>query len=158
MREPYLICLIAHPMGILEWFETPQPKILVWVGLASAGVVLISPGILLPIYLSLAGWWLFSKQRKKMPVWLVFAVIGVAVVVLIVFGYAVATQNQLDRYSLPQIILKWFLLAIEVDMDLSCATSGRIEYLFQGLPAEFQPPFILLVRNLTTGLTSCTSG
>lgn len=145
MREPYLICLSTILIwSLLEWFDTPQPKMLVWAGFASAGVVLISPGILLPIYLSLAGWWLYSKQRKKIPAWLVFAVIGVAVVVLIVFAYAIATQNQLERYSLPQIILKWFLLAIEVDMELSMANSGRIEFLFQGLPAYFQPPFILL--------------
>ena len=145
MREPYLIllsCIILW--AVLEWFETPQSKKLVWVGIASVVILLISPGILLPVYLSLVGWWLFTSNRRKLPVWLVALVIGVAVLVLVVFGYAVSNTHQLDRYSLPELILNWFKNAIAWDVNLSAQASGRLEYLFKDLPAGLQTPFILL--------------
>jgi uncharacterized membrane protein YqgA involved in biofilm formation len=145
MREPYLILLSCILIwSVLDWFESSRKKMLLWSFLAVGGILLISPGILLPLFVSLAGWWMFSPRRRRLPVWAVAAVIAALVLVIVVFAYAVASQTQLERYSLPQIILKWFSLAIEVDMELSMANSGRIEYLFQGLPTWFQPPFILL--------------
>ena len=144
MREPYLICLITVTIwAVLEWIHSSQPKVLWWGALASIGILFISPGILFPLSLFLLGWWFFEQKRKNIPLWAVIVLLGFAILVPLVFAYAIGRESQLERFSILQVILKWFKNAISWDLILSAQGSGRIEYLFKDLPIQLQTPFIL---------------
>src|SRR5574338_688019 len=74
MREPWLMGLSALALwGFVDWHEHSHRRGWAWIGLALAGMLLVSPAVALVTLVILAGWLWFSGQGRGLPWWVVVA-------------------------------------------------------------------------------------
>jgi hypothetical protein len=143
MREPFLIFFVAASIwAVVEWMQTDRLRPVWLLGISTAGLLLISPGILLPLYVFLFGWWLIDRKGRRISRWIYIILIVVLVLGIVVFAIGVASRGNVAANSPIGTILKWFKLAVSWDVGQSTNNSGRLEYLFASLPKAFATPFI----------------
>lgn len=144
MREPFLIFFVtASFWAVVEWMRTEHKKPLWLAGICAVGILIISPGILIPLYIFLIGWWLLDRRGKRLPARFYIILAALAVIGISVFAYGIAREGQLDRYSPIQVILNWFKNAMIWDVSQSTNSSGRLEYLFEDFPEFLKTPFVV---------------
>ena len=145
MREPYLILLVSIGLWAAgEWIHTGRWKPLLALAASSICILLISPGILMPLYAFLLGWWIFDRRGKKLPVWVYILIAALVVVGVVIFAWSVARNNNtLDRYNPFEVAMKWFSNAMTWDVGTTTGGSGRLEYLFADLPPALHTPFVV---------------
>ncbi|HZU86332.1 MAG TPA: hypothetical protein VFF78_02540, partial [Anaerolineaceae bacterium] len=146
MREPWLILFVTVCLwAASEWIHAGGWKPLLILGGSSALILLISPAILLPLFAFLLGWWLIDRRGRKIPVWVYPVIIGLVLLGVFVFSWSVAKNNNtLDRYNMVEVMVQWFQNAMTWDVQTTTADSGRLEYLFAGLPSALHTPFVVV--------------
>ena len=128
MREPFLILFIASAFwGVISWKEQRRNAILAIV-LSAIGLFLISSRVAVPALAVLAGWFLVERlpQRndRKSNAFAWIAIIVAAVVM------CVLSWNWLVQSSIYEIF------------D-TIKNSGRVEYVFETIPENYQVPFVI---------------
>jgi len=144
MREPWLILFLTMAFwSVVEWRKSSDRRPL-WAFVAAlVGFLLISPGLILLTVIFLGGWVLLEKREKPIPVWVFITVGLIALAGLLAFAYGLSSSDQLTKDSPFEVVFKWFKNAIAWDMQLSTSGSGRLEFLFESIPAVLQTPFLL---------------
>lgn len=146
MREPYLILLITISLWAAGEMLQDQTRKLIWVWiLCTLGLLLISPGMLFPLALFIFGWWWIDRRGKKLPAWAIAVLVVVLLAAVLVFAVSVSHNNNvLDRNSPFRVILNWFSNAMAWDISGTTDASGRLEYIFEDLPAWLHTPFVVI--------------
>lgn len=144
MREPFLIFFVTLTLWAAgEWMVTHKGRLFWWMGLAAIGFLLISPGILFPLYAFILIWWISEPHTRRIPFWGYLVMAGGGLAVALVFAYGIGSEAQLNRFSTMQVIMNWFKNSMSWDIFLAMKSSGRLEYLFADLPEQIQVPFII---------------
>ncbi len=145
MREPFLICFIAISFWALsEWIEM-RDKTHIWVFLGGvAGMLLFSPGVLLPFIIFSGGWMYFKRHQISISKWVWISAVVIILIGLIAFSFGVSQQEKLAGGSPFAILFTWFKGVVSWDAYTSAKASGRLEFIFASLPQVFQLPFIIV--------------
>ena len=156
MREPYLMTFI--PMffyGFTEWQSGPGSlpsrkapwQVWLWMILALAGMLFISPAFA-AVSLGVAAGWLFfadsarAKTERKIP-WQVLAVgAGVFVLALLVLAASWSSLVASKGGGLFGTLGGWARETTRLNAYLLGRSSGIVQLLFQALPTALALPFV----------------
>lgn len=144
MREPILIGLSAMLLGAFaDWLARRRKSDWLWLAAGAIGILLISPGVLLPVLAFLAGWWLLERRKWKFS-WKVALPAGLVLLAgLILLANALGHQGRVSGDNPLEVIFNWFRSAASWDSYLLKQGSGRVQDIFKVLPAPLQLPFIV---------------
>jgi hypothetical protein len=144
MRDPYLISFLAMFIWAgLEWHDAGLRRTWPWMAAAVVGLLLFSPGMILPGVAGLAIW-LLAENKNPGVRWRTVILVGLAAVLGVsALAYALAAPGGTAASPL-QVILNWFREASGWDMTLALRNSGMLAHQLEGLPAWFRNAFILL--------------
>lgn len=147
MREPFLMTFVAVAFyGITEWQETHRKQNWAWIFLALAGMLLISPGIVVITLLGLTGWLYFSTSNSRVRVpWQVL----VATLIALILAVAVLTASwdslvQVKGSGFLGIIGSWARGTTRWNAYLLERSSGIVQVLFKSLPPVLAFPFVAM--------------
>jgi len=144
MRDPYLISFLALFLWAgMEWHETGLKKTWPWISAAIAGLLLFSPGMILPGAAAIAIWILAGKKNRAISWCVVLLAVLAMMISITALAYALTTPGVTPTSPL-QVILTWFQEASGWDMTLAMRNSGMLAHQLDGLPAWFRTIFILI--------------
>ena len=186
MREPFLMTFVAMAFyGLVEWQARQIPSAAVgltssesvpapveraftgwmpwvWMGLALAGMLFISPAFVLVSLIAAAGWFYFDDSHAsvgsstttttataagnkfKIP-WLVMAAaVGVFVIALLVLAASWNTLVTTSGGGVLGIIGSWARGTAKWNAYLLGRSSGIVQVLFQVLPPALAMPFVTI--------------
>lgn len=144
MRDPYLISFLALFLWAgMEWHETGLKKAWPWMSAAIAGLLLFSPGMILPGAAGLAILLLAGRKNRGISWRVALLAVLAAILGTTALAYALATPGATPSSPL-QVILAWFKEASGWDMTLALRNSGMLAHQLDGLPAWFRTAFILV--------------
>ncbi|MFN3492239.1 MAG: ArnT family glycosyltransferase, partial [Anaerolineales bacterium] len=130
MREPYLLAFSAFALwGFANWQKNKNKKLLIWLVIGIAGMLLVSPSIALVTLIILAGWYYFDSGRGQVSWWMILIVIIIFLLGLFILSSALTRGNLTGDSPLAVInnfireSLKWNVFKIE-------AGSGWVQKLF----------------------------
>jgi hypothetical protein len=145
MREPLLIGFSAVMVGAFaEWLADGNKKNWIWLAAGLVGLLLVSPGILLPVLAFLAGWWLLDRGKVKISWKILVPAAAVLVVGVFILANALGRQGHVGGGTPFEVIYNWFRSASNWDAYLLKQGSGRIQDIFKVLPAALQLPFVVI--------------
>jgi len=151
MREPFLMTLLAMTFyGLVEWQHSRKLAPWIWIGIGLAGMLIISPGIVLVALAVSFGWLFFADTRtggspvKKVP-WPVIAgaaaLFGLTLVLLAAsWDSLVATRGN----GILGTIGGWARETTQWNAYLLKRSSGIVQLLFQALPPILALPFVAI--------------
>ncbi len=152
MREPYLMAFSAFALwGFVSWgFDRSLEKPLgrhirqsiLWFSLGIAGMLLLSPGIALATLVIFAGWVYFISERGRISWWVVLLAVIVFGAGLFLLSSALNRSGQFDSSSPLHVISAWLNKAVEWDVYQLERGSGKVQRLFDQMPAWLQLPFV----------------
>jgi 4-amino-4-deoxy-L-arabinose transferase-like glycosyltransferase len=156
MREPFLMTFIAMAFyGLVSWQSIRQtseaPKNgktsevygpWLWMGLALAGMLFISPGFVLVTLVAAAGWVYFSDNGRKIP-WQGLAVAaGIFVVALVALSLSWNALVAAKGGGIFGVIGNWARETAKWNQYILGRSSGIVQLLFQALPRFLATPFV----------------
>lgn len=143
MREPFLITFTALAFyGLLEWQASHRRRAWVWVGLALAGMLLVSPGVALVTLVILAGWAWLSREGTRIP-WLTAGIVVVGfTLILIVVGSSWESLRSVQGSGPLAAVGDWFERAAKWQREIVESSSGILQLLFNNLPTWMHIPFL----------------
>ncbi len=158
MREPYLMTFSAMALwGFVEWRASPSTFVLrrpplplrglrsamLWLGIALAGMLLISPAIALVTLIILGGWLFFTNERGRIPWWVIASAVLVFVVGLFILSSALNRQGNLNAGTPVGIIGAFVREAVKWDVYQLERGSGWVQKLFDTMPSLLRLPFVV---------------
>lgn len=148
MREPYLLALSAFSFwGFTDWQVNQNKKGILWIGLAIAGMLLVSPSIALVTLVILGGWMYFYSERHRISWWMIVLAVLVFLAGLLLLSSSMDRQGHLGRTPFAVInnfvreSLKWNVYQIEKE-------SGWVQKLFDTMPSWMRLPFVMVYGTL----------
>ncbi len=142
MREPFLIAFVAMLFwGIIDWQSDHHPWAWAWMAGALAGMLAVSPGIVIFALPGLGVWaWLRSRNWRIpwKPVLIGTGVLAAAVV-LLQLGLA---RGQFAAASPFQILTRWLPGTANWDTFVQEQHSGWLQRIFHELPKSLHLPFM----------------
>ncbi|HEY6074254.1 MAG TPA: glycosyltransferase family 39 protein, partial [Anaerolineales bacterium] len=144
MREPYLMGLSAFALwGFVDWHELGHRRGWAWIGVALAGMLLVSPAVAIVTLLILGGWFYFSGERRSLPWWVVAAAAAVFILGLFVLSSALDPNGSMTAVTPFGVVNNWLRLAVKWDMYQLERSSGRVQLIFDQLPQWLRLPFVV---------------
>jgi MFS family permease len=116
---------------------------LLWLGIAFAGMLLVSPAIALLMLVILAGWGWVGRERGRVS-WIALAVAGLvffAGLYLLAWGLE---RGQPFGSSPVGIVLNWSREAVKWDIYQLVRGSGWVQKLFNHMPESLHPLFVMV--------------
>lgn len=151
MREPFLMAFVA--MALWGWVDysrsAPDRKqsaprrALLWLLLAFAGMLLVSPAIALLILVILAGWMWMTREHGRVS-WTALVVIGIvflAGLYLLAWGLE---RSQPFGSSPLGVVMNWSRGAVKWDIHQLERGSGWVQKLFGEMPEWLRPLFVMV--------------
>lgn len=154
MREPFLMTLIAMAFyGMVRNaksgdFASKSRDAFqagwIWVALALAGMLFISPGFALVTIVALAGWVFFGGQAGRIP-WQA-AAIAVGVFILALAALAASWDSLVAAKSdgVLGIVGGWARETAKWNAEVLKRSSGIVQLLFETLPGGLAMPFVAI--------------
>jgi 4-amino-4-deoxy-L-arabinose transferase-like glycosyltransferase len=145
MREPFLMTLIALAFyGLVEWQSARDQGFLpwLWMGLALAGMLFISPGFALVTLVAAAGWLYFSDAGRKIPWQVVAIAAGVFVVALVAVSLSWDSLVAAKGGGMLGVIGNWARETAKWNKYVLGRSSGIVQLLFEALPPALATPFV----------------
>jgi hypothetical protein len=146
MREPFLMAFVAMTLwGFVVWRErgADLTSALLWLGIAFAGMLLVSPAIALLMLVLLVGWMWVGRERGRVS-WIALVAAGLvffAGLYLLAWGLE---REQAFGSSPLGIILNWSRDAIKWDIYQLVRGSGWVQKLFNEMPESLHPLFVMV--------------
>ncbi len=153
MREPFLMAFVTITMaGWVLAHERPTPtgpaktterEGWLWLLLGLLGMLIVSPAIALLTLILIAGWMWVTQEHRQLS-WVMLAA---AIVIFLAGVYLLAWGLERDQPfgSSPfGTILTWSRQAIRWDTYQLVRGSGWVQKLFQEMPEELHPLFVIL--------------
>jgi hypothetical protein len=149
MREPFLMTFIAMAFyGLTEWQATRKKSPWVWISIALAGMLFISPGFVVVTLVALAGWYYFSGSaagtsvERKIPWQVVAGALGLLILALLVVAASWESLVAAKGSGLFGVIGNWARATARWNAYLLGRSSGIVQLLFQALPPALALPFV----------------
>ncbi len=152
MREPFLMTLIALAFYGLVGnpsapdFASKSRNIFesgwLWIGVALAGMLLISPGFALVTIVVLAGWIFFGGQGQRIPWQVVALTVGVFAVALIILAASWDALIVARGGGVLGIVGDWARETARWNAQVLKQSSGIVQLLFENLPNGWARPFV----------------
>lgn len=145
MREPYLMAFSAFTLwGFVDWQARGARHGWFWMGLGVAGMLLVSPAIVLVTLGIFAGWIWFTSERGRIS-WKVLAVVAViALAALLLLSAALNRQGDFNASSPLHVVSEWTQLAVKWDVYQLERGSGWVQKLFNEMPPYLRLPFVVI--------------
>jgi hypothetical protein len=150
MREPFLMTFIAMAfyglvsvaqVGNLRRQINDLPHWL-WIVVAIAGMLFISPGIALVTIVALAGWLFFGGQGRRIP-WQAAAVAaGLFIVALVALAASWDSLVAVKSGGILGIVGDWARETAKWNAGVLKRSSGIVQLLFETLPGGLAMPFV----------------
>jgi len=159
MREPFLMTFVALAFyGLVEWQATRARLAWLWLALALAGMVFISPGIALVTLVAAAGWLYFSNSGYKIP-WQVLAVAaGIFVIALVALSASWDSLVAVKGGGIFGILGNWARETAKWNAYVLGRSSGIVQLLFQAFPPILATPFVAVYGLLQPAVYASKSG
>jgi hypothetical protein len=144
MREPYLMTFSALALwGFVDWRENHNKTASMWLGLAFAGMLLVSPVVALITIILFAGWIWFTREQKRISWIVLFSGLAVFMAGLFLFAWAL---NRAGHYgnSPFDILTNWTKEAVSWVAFQTERQSGWLQKLFEGKPLMWRVSFIAI--------------
>ncbi len=147
MREPFLMTLIA--MGFYGIANVAQVDNLrrsgwLWIALALAGMLFLSPGFALVTIIALAGWVFFSGQGGRIPWQAAALVVGLFLVALIALAASWESLVAVRSGGILGVLGDWARETAKWNADVLKRSSGIVQLLFESLPSKLAMPFVVV--------------
>ena len=144
MREPFLMTFIALAFyGLVEWQATRARLPWLWIGLALAGMLLISPGFILITLIGAAGWLYFSQGGRRIPWQAVVAALAIFVLAFVVLS--LSWSNLVTANSGPLgVVGNWVRETVKWNKEILERSSGIVQVVLQNSPSALHLPFIAI--------------
>ncbi|RPH59445.1 MAG: hypothetical protein EHM81_08195 [Chloroflexi bacterium] len=154
MREPFLMTFIAMAFYGLVGVETPKspdfgvqnPQILnwLWLALALAGMLFISPGFALVTILAAAGWLYFGGEGRRIP-WQAVAIgAGIFALALVALTLSWDSLVAAKGGGILGVIGSWVRETAKWNAYVLKRSSGIVQLLFETLPPALAMPFVAI--------------
>jgi len=144
MREPWLMGFSALALwGFVSWHDLAQRRGVIWIGLALAGMLLVSPAAALVTLVILGGWYYFSGASRRLPWWALAAGAAVFALGLFVLSSALDPEGNLGAVTPFGVVNNWLREAVKWDMYQLVSGSGRVQLIFEQMPAWLRLPFVV---------------
>jgi 4-amino-4-deoxy-L-arabinose transferase-like glycosyltransferase len=156
MREPFLMTFVAMAFyGLVEWqattMRTPKfPKFgrgilpWIWIALALAGMLFISPGFVLITLIAAAGWLYFSASERKIPLQVVAVAAGIFILALVTVAASWNSLVAAKGGGMLGTIGNWARETAKWNAYILGRSSGIVQLLFQALPPVLATPFVAI--------------
>lgn len=156
MREPYLMTFSAVALwGFVSWLGTRENKTeakqtrtaasrtsLVWLGIALAGMLLVSPAVALMTLVLLAGW-LYFTGHGDIPWWAWAAAAALFLIGLLLLASALDPRGEFSASTPLGVVGNWLRSAIRWDVYQLVDESGWVQKIFDEMPAWLRVPFVI---------------
>ncbi len=145
MREPFLMTFIAMAFyGLVEWQASRDRLSWLWIGLALAGMLFVSPGFALLMLITAAGWLYFSEDSRRLP-WQALAV-ALGVFALAFFAVSLSWDSLVAAQGggFLGIIGNWARETAKWNMEILKHSSGIVQLLFENFPPALRTPFVAI--------------
>jgi 4-amino-4-deoxy-L-arabinose transferase-like glycosyltransferase len=143
MREPFLMTFVAMAFyGLVEWQVTRAKLPWLWMALALAGMLFISPGFVLVTLIAVAGWLYFAESRRKIPWQAVAVAVGVFILALAVVAASWDSLVTAKGGGMLGTIGNWARETANWNAKMLGRSSGIVQLLFQALPPFLAAPFV----------------
>jgi 4-amino-4-deoxy-L-arabinose transferase-like glycosyltransferase len=142
VREPFLILFIAMAFwGVVDWLANRHRTAWLWLAGSLLGMVLFSPGVVVPALLGLGVWaWLREKERR-ISRWWVVGVAAVVVLAALLLGIVVGSTLQVPGGPLANLV-NWLRYSANYGAYVTVQNSGWLQTIFSVLPESLHLPFI----------------
>ena len=142
MREPFLITFTCMAfLGAVEWPEARRSA-MAWLAAGFAGMLLFSPGVAIFMLIVLAGWLWLGRSQGRIS-WKTLLIIAGVLVLALVLLWAGVRRGNLDDGSPLGVVLGWLKFSSLWDIHLLEQNSGRVQMIFETLPAWLHLPFVM---------------
>ena len=143
MREPFLMTFVAMAFyGLVEWQATHAKLPWLWIVLALAGMLFISPGFVLVTLIAAAGWLYFAESSRKIPWQAVAVAAGIFALALVVVAASWDSLVTAKGGGILGIIGNWARETAKWNAYMLGRSSGIVQLLFQALPPVLAMPFV----------------
>jgi 4-amino-4-deoxy-L-arabinose transferase-like glycosyltransferase len=155
MREPFLMTFIAMAFyGLVEWqaiMMSPKSPGFgkgvspwLWIVLALAGMLLISPGFVLVTLIAAAGWLYFSESEREIPWQMVAVAAGIFVLALVAVAASWNSLVAVKGGGMLGTLGNWARETAKWNAYILGRSSGIVQLLFQVLPPVLATPFVAI--------------
>jgi hypothetical protein len=144
MREPFLLTFIAMAYwGFARWYRGVDRKALLWVGIAIACTLLVSPAIALLLLIFLGGWlWLRGEQTRLS--WPLLGGIGGAFLVgVLLLAWSLSRRSDFAGGSPVANVLNLFRGSVNWVIYQLESGSGQVQNVFSKLNPLVQFLFVV---------------
>lgn len=145
MREPFLMTLIAmafYGIANVDQVVNLRHSGWLWIALALAGMLFISPGFALVTIIALAGWVFFGGQAGKIPWQAAVAAVGLFFVALIALAASWDSLIAAKSGGILGIVGDWARETAKWNAEVLKRSSGIVQLLFETLPGGLAMPFV----------------
>jgi hypothetical protein len=142
IREPFLILFIAMTFwGVVDWLENRHPQAWAWLAGGLLGMLLFSPGVVVPALGGIGIWaWLWKRERC-ISGWLVAGVVLAVTLAAWLLGEVVGGTLQVPGGPLANLV-DWLRYSANFGAYVTEQNSGWIQTIFSVLPEALHLPFI----------------
>lgn len=145
MREPFLMTFIALAFyGLIEWQATHKRLSWLWIGLALAGMLIVSPGFILITLIAAAGWLYFGQGERRIPWQAVIVALAVFVLAFVVLSVSWSSLVAVKTGGPLGIAADWARETVKWNKDVLQKSSGIVQLVLQNWPSSLHLPFIAI--------------
>ncbi len=143
MREPFLISLVSIALwAFLVWQKDRKARLAqVGLGIAFAGMLLVSPAIALIAFIFLAVYALIQNENSRISSAQITIALALLTLSILLLSSALST-TKLNANTPLGIIAEWTQRAIQWDIYQLERGSGWVQKLFDEMPAALHTPFV----------------
>ncbi len=145
MREPFLMTLIGMAFyGITNGAQSDNLRRSgwLWIVVALAGMLFLSPGFALVTIIALAGWVFFGGQGNRIPWQAAVLAAGLFLVALIALAASWESLVAARSGGILGILGDWARETAKWNADVLKRSSGIVQLLFETLPGVLAMPFV----------------
>jgi len=143
MREPFLMTFVAMAFyGLVEWQATHAKLPWLWMALALAGMLFVSPGFVLVTLIAAAGWLYFAESGRKIPWQAVAVAAGVFILALVVVAASWDSLVTAKGGGILGTLGNWARETAKWNAYMLGRSSGIVQLLFEALPPALAAPFV----------------
>ena len=143
MREPFLMTFVAMAFyGLVEWQATRAKLPWLWMALALAGMLFVSPGFVLVTLIAAAGWLYFAESGRTIPWQAVAVAAGVFILALVVVAASWDSLVAAKGGGILGTLGNWARETAKWNAYVLGRSSGIVQLLFEALPPALAAPFV----------------